>query len=165
MANLPNVLDPQVLQAVNAGIGALAVVLFVVVCWLAYPVIKKDKPNRGAIQLCKWMGGVSTVFLLGALSIQFFKPSGSAREVMVTVNPERLADEFHQFPFLKRGESEIFLQGKARQSLEVRDRDQLDFHLDELYAQYQHQKQLADQQQQVLRARAQAVAGGADVAM
>ena len=29
--------------------------------------------------------------------------------------------------------------------LEVRDRDQLDIHLDELYAQYQHQKQLADQ--------------------
>ncbi|WP_243286624.1 hypothetical protein [Geothrix terrae] len=158
-------LNPKILEVVNAGVGALAVVIFFLACWFAYPVIKKDHPNRGSIRLCMWMSGLSLVFLGGAMVFLFFKPAGLAHQVMVTVNPEHLADEFHQFPFLKRGESETFLKGKARQSLEVRDRDQLDIHLDELYAQYQHQKQLADQQQQILRARAQAATGGADVAM
>lgn len=158
-------LDSKVLEVVNAGVGALAVVIFFLACWFAYPVIKKDHPNRGSIRLCMWMSGLSLVFLGAAMVFLYFKPTGLARQVMVTVNPPSLVDEFQKASFLRRGESETFLLGKARQSLEVRDRDQLDFHLDELYTQYQHQKQLADQQQQILRARAQSLAGGADVAM
>ncbi len=158
-------LSPEVLQAVNAGVGALAVVIFFLACWFAYPVIKKDHPNRGSIRLCMWMSGLSLVFLAGAMAFLFFKPTGLARQVMVTVNPPSLVDEFQKASFLKRGEDETFLQGKARQALEVRDRDQLDFHLDDLYAQYQHQKRLADEQQQLLRAKARPATGGSDVAM
>ncbi len=160
-----SVLKPEVLQAVNAGVGALAVVVFFIACGFAFPVVKKDHPSREAIGLCKWMSGIAVLFLLGALVFLFFKPTGSASQVMVTVNPQTLAEEFQKVPFLKRGEAETFLQGKARQSLEVHDRDQLDFHLDDLYAQYQHQKQLADQQQQLLRAKAVPTSGGSDVAM
>ncbi len=46
-----NAIDPKVLEMVNAGVGALAVVIFFIACFFAYPVIKQKNPNKAAIGL------------------------------------------------------------------------------------------------------------------